>query len=167
MADLKYNNTAFKTEKIGNLQLLVVGNVAIGCDTTTGECGFLTKIINGTGGASVKGSVVHNADAADDKFELQDSEYDAIGVVAVGGVADGSPTWIWKNGSRCQTLWKDDTTATRGYVALCADTDGRAINVEVPSANPVVAEHFKEIGHVCESNAGGTNVLVLVELHFN
>lgn len=36
-----------------------------------------------------------------------------------------------------------------------------------PPHNPVVAEHFKEIGHVMESKNAGTNVLVRCILHFN
>lgn len=47
------------------------------------------------------------------------------------------------------------------------DVDGRIYQVEVPSSNPVVAEHFREVGHICESKNAGTNVLVLVDLHFN
>jgi hypothetical protein len=62
---------------------------------------------------------------------------------------------------------KDSTAATRGYVALGDDVDGRIYQVEVPSSNPVVAEHFREIGHICESKNAGTDVLVLVGLHFN
>lgn len=36
------------------------------------------------------------------------------------------------------------------------------LTVSVPDA-----EHFKEIGHVLESATAGTDVLVLVSLHFN
>jgi len=80
--------------------------------------------------------------------------------------ADGGETWVIITGV-AEVLWKDSTTATKGRVALAADTDGRAIDVAVPSANPVVAEHFKEIGHVLEDNAGGVNQLVKCILHFN
>lgn len=57
--------------------------------------------------------------------------------------------------------------SNKGYVALAADTDGRVINVAVPTSNPIVAEHFKEIGHVLEDNGGGIDQLVKVILHFN
>ncbi len=143
------------------------GVVGFGVDTVTGERGFVQKMLNKTGGATVKGSVVCPSDATDNSFVLQEDELCAFGVVAEAGVADGSSAWIWVNGSVCQVLWKDGETSTRDYVALCADTDGRAYNVAVPSANPVVAEHFKEIGHVLETKGSGTDVLVLCHLHFN
>lgn len=152
---------ALTIQKIGSEYL------AYAFDSTNGEMGIIMKIVNGTGNASVKGSVVSNSPSADNKFVLQANEYDAIGVVAESGIAADAGTWVWKNGSRAKVLWKNGQTATRAYVALCADTDGRAINIDVPSSNPVVGEHFKEIGHVCESANSATDLLVLVDLHFN
>lgn len=156
---------------IGGIMSLVVthigGVVAIGYDSTTGERGFLTKLMNGTGTASVKGSLVAMSASADNQVVLQNNELDTVGVVAEAGVADGSEMWVWKSGSKAQVLYKDSTAATRGYLLLAADTDGRAIDVAVPTSNPVVAQHFKECGHVCESKDAGTGVLVLADLHFN
>jgi hypothetical protein len=143
------------------------GVIGFGVDTVSGERGFVQKMLNKTGGATVKGTVICCSDATDKSFMSQADEFCAIGVVAEAGVADASEAWIWVNGSVCQVLWKDGETATHGYVALCADTDGRALNIAVPSANPVVADHFKEIGHVMESKSSGTDVLVLCHLHFN
>jgi hypothetical protein len=143
------------------------GKAAIGSDSATGERGFLVKMINRTGGASVKGTVVAASAATDKEVIKQANEFDAIGVVQEAGVAEGSEMFVWMNGSVAQVLAKDSTAFVRGYVALSADTDGRATNVAVPSGNPVVAEHFKEIGHVMESKDAGTNVLVLCNLHFN
>lgn len=151
------------------MALQYVGNqkAAYGYDSATGERGFLLKMTNKTGVASVKGSVVSASLGTDNAFALQSNEFDAFGVVQEAGVADGSDCWVWVNGSVAQVLWKDGQTATRAYVALAADTDGRASNVEVPSSNPVVAEHFKELGHVLETKGSGINVLVLCHLHFN
>ena len=143
------------------------GVIGFGVDTVTGERGIVQKMKNTTGATSVKGSVIAQSTTADNAFVLEANEFDTIGVVAESGVAHNADCWIWVNGSVAQVLWKNDTTATRGYVALAADTDGRAINVEVPTVNPAVAEHFKEIGHVLESKDAGTNVLVFVNLHFN
>ena len=160
-----------------SLHLLAIGEqgsgvnvgraVALGYDDTTHEYGFLTRIFNGSDHNSVKGELVCSSPTYDNMYDIESTEFDAIGVVAESGIAFDAPVWVWKNGSRCQVLWKDGESATRGYVALCADTDGRGYNVAVPSANPVVAEHFKECGHVCESKSSGTDVLVLVDLHFN
>jgi hypothetical protein len=110
--------------------------------------GIAVKMINGTGAETVLGSVVTVSSTEDNKFALQTNEFDAIGVVA-------------------EVLFKNGEAATRGHVALSADTDGRARGIAVPSSNPVVAEHFKEIGHVLESKNAGTNILVKCILHFN
>lgn len=147
--------------------LLQIGDqVALGY-TDDGERGILTRIKNGTGVASVRGSVAAESASADDAFILQSNEFDAYGIVAEDGIADGDMCWVWKNGSRCKVLYKNATAATRGRLALCADTDGRAIDIAVPTTSPSEGQHFKEIGHVCESKDAGTDVLVLCEIHFN
>lgn len=104
--------------------------------------------------------------ATDNGFILQANEYDTIGVVDEAGVADGAEAWIWIQG-RVQVLFKDSVAPVRGYVLLAADTDGMATCIDVPSSNPIQAEHFKECGHVSESKEAGTNVLALATLHFN
>ena len=128
--------------------------------------GLMIKLINKTGVASVKGSVVSSNTAVDNSFILQANEFDSIGVVYENGIADGELCWIVIQGI-AEVLFKDTVAVVRGYVALAADTNGRATNIDVPSSNPVVAEHFKEIGHVLESKNAGTNVLAKVVLHFN
>jgi len=143
------------------------GVIGFGVDTATGARGMVQKMLNKTGGATVLGTVVSTSDATDKGFKAQSDEFDSIGVVAEAGVADGSEAWIWLNGSVCQVLWKDGETATREYVAIAADTNGRGLNIPIPSVAPADAEHFKEIGHVMESKADGTDVLVLCHLHFN
>ena len=151
------------------LSLLQIGDVvALGYDSVTGERGFLTKCVNRTGGASVKGKLVSCSTTADREIILQTNEYDTIGVIAESGIAEGSEVWIWKNGSRCEVLYKDAVAATRGNILIAADTDGRAIDVGNPGTGlPAVDTHFKECGHVCESKTAGTDVLVLADLHFN
>ncbi len=128
--------------------------------------GLMIKLTNKTGSATVKGSVICPSDAYDNSFKLQADEFDAIGVVYESGIADGQEAWIVISGI-AEVLFKDGVAAVREYVALSADTDGRATNIAVPSSNPVVAEHFKEIGHTLESKNAGTNVLVKCILHFN
>lgn len=123
--------------------------------------------VSGVTVASVKGSIVSMSPVTAGGFILQANEFDGIGVVYEGGVADGSKAWVWKVGSRAQVLWEDGQSATLGYLAIMAPTDGRGLNVQIPSANPVTAEHFKEVGHVAESKNAGTNVLALTDIHFN
>ena len=149
-----------------SLRLLSTGNSAIGEDATTGERGQLVRMVNGTGAASVKGTVVSCSTTVDKQFVGQSNEFDAFAVVAEAGIANGEECWLWVSGSTAQVLWADGESATRGYLALCAPTDGRALNVQVPDTNPTVGEHFKEIGHPQESKAAGTNVLVTCTLHF-
>ncbi len=153
---------------VGTLRIVQIGDVAIGYDSVTGERGFLVRITNGTGSASVKGSLVSASTSADDAAILQANEYDTIGVVAQAGVTAGAVMWIWVTGSICQVLYKDAVAATRGNILLAADTDGRAIDIANPGGGlPGTDTHFKECGHVLESALAGINVLVLAMLHFN
>jgi len=151
------------------LKILLQGSSfnAIGHDSVTGETGYLQRLKNTTGAVSVKGTLVTQSTTADDSLVLEVNEFDTFGIVAESGVADNEFVWVWKNGSRALVLFKDANSSTRGYVAIASDTAGRAVNVAVPSSTPAAAEHFKEIGHVLESKSDGTDVLVLVELHFN
>lgn len=152
---------------VGNLQLISLGNTAIGQNTTTNERGHLVRMVNGTGATSFKGTLISASTTTDNQFVLQANEFDAFGVVAESGIASGQECWIWVNGSTCEVLWENGQSSTRGYLAICAPTDGRALNVAVPSSNPTVGEHFKECGHVLQSKVSGTNVLVLCQIHFN
>jgi hypothetical protein len=153
----------------GTLRGLVIDDaVAIGVDSSTNERGFLMKMLNKTGTTTVKGSIVAASTTTSKAFLLEDTGFDPFGIVYEAGVADGSEAWIWVNGSIAQVLWKNSTASTMGNVALCDDVDGRAYDVAVPTANPVVAEHFREIGHVLQTQANNlTNSLVLCHLHFN
>lgn len=131
-----------------------------------GLTGLAVRLINGTGQPSVLGSVVAISPAADNCFILQTNEFDAIGVVAESGRATGQVTWVIISGV-AKVLFKNGVAPVRGNVALSADTDGRATYIAVPSANPIQAEHFKEIGHVMESKQAGTNIIANVLIHFN
>jgi hypothetical protein len=143
------------------------GLAAIGSDATTGERGFLFKLTNKTGAASVKGSIIGPATGTDAAFILDDTGFDPIGAVAEAGIADGAACWCWGVGSICQVLMKDSTAAVIGQVALADDVDGRTYSITVPSASPAAAEHFREVGHFLESQDAGTDVLALAILHFN
>lgn len=151
------------------LSLLPFGGVvALGYNVVTGERGYLVKLTNRTGAASVKGSLVSVSTTADKEAILQANEYDMIGAVAEAGIAEGSAMWVWTVGSVCQVLFKDGVAATRGNVLIGADTDGRAIDIANPGQGlPGTDTHFKECGHVMESKNAGTNVLVLASIHFN
>lgn len=124
------------------------------------------RYINKTGAPSVKGSLVCPSSSVDFGVILEDSEYDTIGVMLENGVPDGSYCWV-QCGGLCQMLLKDGEAAARKQVVLAADTDGRCIAIDVPSASPAEGQHFKEVGHCVAAASAGTDVLVWVESHFN
>ena len=144
------------------------GVVALGYDSATNERGYLIKLVNRTGASSVKGTLVSCSTSADREVIKQANEYDTIGVVQEGGVAEGSEMWVWMIGSVCQVLLKDTVASVRGDILIAADTDGRAGDVANPGSGlPATDTHFKECGHFIESKTGGTDVLALAMLHFN
>jgi len=140
----------------------------IGWDSDTHERGFLVKIVNRTGRASVKGEAVSASQAADEEVILQDDEYDTIGIAAQTGIAEGSEMWVWASGSICQVLFKDGDAPVRGNILIAGDTDGRLTGIANPGSGlPGTDTHFKECGHVLESKSSGTDVLALASIHFN
>lgn len=133
---------------------------------TTPLGGIAIRIINGTGAPTVKGSLVSVSPTQDNKFVLQANEYDTVGIVYEHGISDGNLCYVVVTGI-AEVLFKNGIAVTRGQLAIAADTDGRAITIAVPSSNPVVGEHFKEIGHCMESKNAGVNVLAKCIIHFN
>jgi hypothetical protein len=148
--------------------LSISGKVAMHYDSNADERGMLIKVINRTGETSVKGTLVSCSTTADNQVVKQANEFDTIGVIYEAGIAEGYEMWIWANGSICQVLYKNSVAATRGNILIAADTDGRAIDIANPGSGlPSTDTHFKECGHVLQSQSAGTNVLVLAMLHFN
>ena len=132
----------------------------------TPDGGLAIRIVNGTGAPSIRGTVVAASPSADNKVHLQDDEFDSVGVVYESGVADGDEMWVVVSGM-AYIMLKDGEACTREFLAIASATTGRFEAIAVPSVSPVVAEHFKEIGHTLESVAGGTSVLVKCIIHFN
>jgi hypothetical protein len=134
----------------------------------TADGGIAVQLINKTGVASVKGSVV-SAGSVDKSFVLNTNEFNAIGAVFEADVADGSPCWVTFAGM-AYVLLANGTAATAGYWVKSHATDGRAdASAALPTGGSFagVDDHFKEIGHSLESKTAGTNVLCKVMLHFN
>lgn len=134
----------------------------------TAEGGIAVRLVNATGAASVKGSIVSAGTGTDGTFLLQAEEFDAMGVVYESGVANGQPCWVVVCGI-AEVLLKDGTAATRGSWTKAADTDGRAEVTTPPVGVGALAtsEHFREVGHCIQSAPAGVNVLAKVVLHFN
>jgi len=130
----------------------------------TSEGGVTISLINKTGSASVKGTVVIASTTIDDAFDIASAgEVQPIGVVLDDGIADGSYCRVVISG-RAQVLLEDAAPATRGYwVEVATATAGRATMLASPNA----VTHWAELGHCLESVAGGTDVLAWCNLHFN
>jgi len=132
----------------------------------TPEGGIGHYLTNGTGSASVKGSVVSASTSADNSFILQANQYDAIGVVYDNAVADGAQCLVIFSGL-AEVLFADGVAPVHGYWTQAHTTDGRATNAAAPSGGGFTNadEHFKELGHCLESKSAGTDVLALCTVH--
>lgn len=130
------------------------------------EGAILRRMINKTGSASVKGTLVSQGGTVARSFiATTGNSADCIGVVYENGIADGEECWI-AVGGRAQVLLKDSTAATAGYWVKVSDTTGRAdATVSGPPGGDV--SHWREIGHCDEDVSAGTNKLAYVHLHFN
>ena len=133
-------------------------------DSVTGERGPQLKIQISEN--VVKGELLHPSATTDMKYSKQTVEYDVTSVAYEAGSADDY-IWTWTTGAMCQMLVKDSTAMVRGYVAIAADTDGRASNIDLGTigGNPSIDTHFKEVGHVLESKDAGTDVICMIHFH--
>jgi hypothetical protein len=130
----------------------------------TPEGGRTVALINKTGAASVKGTLVRASSTANSAFEVAPTSSDEpIGVVLDDGIPDGSYCRVVIAG-RAQVLLEDGVAATRGYwIESSATVAGRV----TMSIEPVPATHWGEVGHCLEEQASGTDVLAWCILHFN
>lgn len=131
--------------------------------------GFMVKLTNKTGGASVKGEVVMPYDTTNLAVaKIVKNEPDPIGVFYESGVADGAEAWIVVAGI-ADVYFIGNTT--RGHLArgfITADAGyviGQALSEAIPTSPFATDKHFYEIGHVLESRTGAG--LAKCVLHFN
>ena len=139
--------------------------------TFTDEGGFAIYLINKTGAASVKGTLVDTKASIDNAVNIVGAdEPDIVGVVYENGIADGDLVLVVISGV-AEVLLEDSTASTRGYWARISITqNGRADITNAAPPGGGVAEidrHFREIGHCLESKGAGTDVLAKCILHFN
>jgi len=121
--------------------------------------GFMVKLTNKTGGASVKGEVVHSNSGQDNSvIKILVDVPDPIGVFYESGIADGAEAWVVVAGI-ADVYFVGNTTRgqfARGF--LTADgasyVTGQALSEALPAAPFTDAKHFFEIGHVLESRVG-------------
>jgi len=137
----------------------------------TPEGGFAVQMINATGAATVKGTVVVLAGTSFSCTIADVSANDGVGVIYENGIAVGGLVWVVYLGL-VDVLLEDNTPATAGnWVGVSTTQAGRANaeNTAPPASGtfPEVQQHFTEIGHCFESKTAGTNVLARCNVHWN
>ena len=133
--------------------------------TPSGRLGFGMKLINKTGVASVKGTLVQADTTTDFAFKVCDADGDdCIGAVYENGIADGSNCLIIMSGA-VEVLLKDATASVHGNWVATHDVAGRADATAVTPPG-AVAGHFQEIGHSIETKDADTDVLCEIIMHF-
>lgn len=127
------------------------------------EGGLAERLINKTGVASVKGSLVQ-PNTNDGSFELTDGDCkECFGAVYEDGIADGSECWVVVGGI-AEVLLKDATASTTKNWVKTSDVAGRA---DATGTSPAAAPtHFEEVGHCIETKGAGTDVLAKIVMHF-
>lgn len=133
----------------------------------TPEGGLAVRYTNGTGATSVKGTLVSPSTANPDTVDGQTSTFDAIGAVYENGVPDGAPVWVVCYG-KADVLVDDNNAGSPGDWCRASATHGRGLIATAPAGigAVVAAEHFKEIGHLVQTCASGTDQLAKIHLHF-
>lgn len=130
----------------------------------TSDGGLFEYFTNDTGAASVLGTIVIASTAVANAVSTAPANSPMpIGVIAENGVANGSPVKVVTYG-KAYVLLKDGETSNLGYWCAVSDTAGRMAQ---QSTVPSLPTHNQGIGHSLQTNASGTDVLSLVQIHFN
>jgi hypothetical protein len=130
----------------------------------TSEGGQAIRLINKTGVASVKGSVVSLGITTDFSFVLSPAgSINPIGVVYEDGIPDGQYTWVVITGMAEVLIENGSAVLAGSWAGVSNTTAGRAYSSASPPAAPT---HDQELGHFTESKTGGTNVLATAVLHY-
>lgn len=135
-----------------------------GTNGFTSEGGFYEKFINKTGASSVKGTIVVASTSTDNAVgKAPAGSTMPIGVIYETGIADGSSVKVVVYG-KAEVLLADGQSATHGYwCGVSASVAGRMYQDVAPPTD----NHSREIGHSLQTHASGTDVLSLVQIHFN
>jgi hypothetical protein len=142
---------------------LLSGNIKL-----TPEGGFAIRVINDTGGDSIKGYIVEPSSTVDNAVKYTDNnDVDPVGIIYDAGVADGGYVWIVIAGIADVFYGTAVTRGTFSRVPVVADgvASGRAVNEALPVPPFATDKHFQEIGHPIESRANPGLAKTIV--HFN
>ncbi len=135
----------------------------------TRDGGLFIRMINKTGAASKLGQLVTLGSEQFSVREVQAGIPNAVGAIQDAGVADGGTVRVVVSGIGF-VLFEDGQAPTVGYwCGSSAAVNGRA---EARSTLPDnsgagVDIHNREIGHIVDTVAAGTDVVARVLFHFN
>lgn len=136
----------------------------------TADGGIAVKLINKTGGNSVKGEVVEASESVAGAVQkIVVDRPDPIGVFYESGIADGGEVWVVVSGI-ASVYFVGNTTLghlARGFITAdgASYVTGQALSEAVPTSPFSTDKHFYEIGHVIEARVGAG--LAKTILHFN
>jgi hypothetical protein len=166
--DLYYNTTdqtmRYYDATAGAWKILGLGSSNV---VMTAEGGIAIRLINNTGAASVKGTLVKASNVIDNAFIVTAAnEFEAIGAVYQNGVANGLPCLVVVGGI-AEVLLENNLAAGRGNWARTSIVAPGRANCNIVANPGFAAQHFAEIGHCLETKVAGTNVLCKIAMHFN
>ncbi|MDD2376687.1 MAG: hypothetical protein PHD15_04735 [Clostridia bacterium] len=142
---------------------LLKNRIGSGSNGFTLEGGIYQTFINNTG-TSIKGTIVVASTTVSNAVDIAPTSSNMpIGVIYESDITNGSLVKVVVYG-KAQVLLKNDEVATRGYWCGVSDIAGRMYQ---QSTVPSTTEYNREIGHSLENNTSGTDILSLVQIHFN
>jgi hypothetical protein len=135
----------------------------------TADGGLYVWFSNKTGAPSVLGMLVTPGSETGSVVAVTGGIPNSVGAIADSGVADGGHVRVVIAGV-ARVLFADGQAPTVGYWCGSSGTvDGRAeARATVPdNSGAGIDIHNREIGHILETKASGTDVTAKVLLHFN
>ncbi len=130
----------------------------------TPDGGIYETFINTTG-ISVKGTIVVASTTTNNAVDIAPiGSTMPIGVIYENEVPNGSPVKVVVYG-KAEVLLEDNQSATTGY--WCSVSNTVAGRMFQQPSEPTDTNHNREIGHSLQTVDSGTDVLALIQLHFN
>jgi hypothetical protein len=130
----------------------------------TSEGGFFQYFVNNTGATSILGTiVVASTTLANAVMVAPANSPMPIGIIAESGIANGDPVKVVTYG-KAYVLLENGLSSSLGYWCGVSPTAGRMYQL---LAVPTTLDHNREIGYSLQANSSGTDVLSLVQVHFN
>lgn len=172
---MKLANNTIEVDTVGGIYILSIGGkMRFVYDTNTGEMGMQVKLINKTGGNTVKGYLCCpdvNVDGAFQYCAINDP--DPNWVVYEAGIADAAEAWVWCVNAICEVYCNDVAAGNptrHHYIRSTATGDsvtttGHATSEALPASPFATDKHFQEAGHVMKSRVGSG--LTLCSFHTN